>query len=127
MAAKGQSYAEKFSRWEVLITNAKPGVTEMPHMTEDLTKLEQTLGEVRTLESRQEDLRSQTREIAKQIREAAKEGEKVRGRLGSSLKGKFGPENVALVKYGFKPRAVTLRKKKPAPATSAEQGPAKQG
>ena len=82
---------------------------------------------MRTLESRQEDLRSQAREMAKQIATAAREGEKIRGRLGASLKGKYGSENEALVKYGFKPRPQTSRKKKPAPAASAEQGSAKQG
>ena len=127
MAAKGQSYAEKFSRWEVLITNAKPHVTDMPHITEDLATLEQKLTEVRALESRQEDLRSQSREMSKQVRVAAQEGEKIRGRLGSTLKGKYGPENETLLKYGFKPRQQAVRKKKPAPATSPEQGSAKQG
>ena len=54
MAAKGQSYAEKLDRWEILITNAKPGVVEMPHIGEDLAALKQKLTEARALESRQE-------------------------------------------------------------------------
>jgi len=133
MAAKGQSYAEKFSRWEILITNAKPGVVEMPHIGGDLTALEQKLVEARALESRQEDLRAQARDLGKQIRVAAREGEKARARLGASLRGKYGFESDTLVKYGFKPRSTTPRRrtaKKPtaeAQATPAEQGPAKQG
>jgi hypothetical protein len=111
MAARGQSYAEKFSRWEVLVTNGKPGVPDMPQTAADLTTLEQMLGEVRTLESRQEDLRSQARDLTKQIKLAAQEGEKVRSRLGMTLKGKLGADSEALVKYGFKPRQPARRKK----------------
>jgi hypothetical protein len=117
MAAKGQSYAEKFSRWEVLVTNGKPIVTDLPQMGADLTALEQMLEDVRSLESRQEDLRSQARDVTKQIKEAAQQGEKIRSRLGSTLKGKFGSDGEALVKYGFKPRQLSRRKKTPAPET----------
>jgi hypothetical protein len=126
MAAKGQSYAEKFSRWEVLVTNGKPSMTDMPQMTEDLTALEKMLGEVRTLESRQEDLRSQSRDLTKQIKVAAQEGEKIRSRLGSTLKGRFGSESEALVKYGFKPRQLA-RRKKTDPETQSPQSPGAPG
>lgn len=118
MAAKGQSYADKSNRWEVLVTNAKPEVGSMPHIAEDLTALEGRLDEVRTLGSRQDDLRSQARELGSRIREALKEGEKIRGRLGANLRGKFGFESEALVKYGFKPRPNVIRRRakaKPAP------------
>ncbi len=111
MAAKGQSYAEKFSRWEILITNAKPGLPEMPHIGEDLTALEQKLTEARSLESRQEDLRAQARDLGKQIRSAARDGEKARARLGANLRAKYGFESDTLVKYGFKPRPQTVRRR----------------
>jgi hypothetical protein len=122
VAAKGQSYAEKFSRWEVLVTNGKPDVADLPQMGADLTALEQKLGAVRSLESRQEDLRSQARDLTKQIKLAAQEGEKIRGRLGSTLKGKFGSDGEPLVKYGFKPRQA-VRRKKATPAIPPPQQP----
>lgn len=127
MAARGQSYAEKFSRWQVLITNGKPAVPDMPHVGEDLTALEAKLEEVRTLESRQEDLRSQAREIGKQIRGAARDGERIRGRLGATLKGKYGFDSETLVKYGFKPRPNVVRRRakppeEPAGATGKHSG-----
>lgn len=124
MVAKGQSYAEKHSRWQVLITNAKPNVQDMPHIEPDVTALEQKLGDVRALESKQEDLRSQVRDLVKQIQVATKEGEKIRGRLGSALKGKYGFESDALVKYGFKPRPLIKRgpsKAKKAKAAGQDQ------
>lgn len=126
MAAKGQSYAEKHSRWQVLITNAKPGVQDMPHIEPDVTALEQKLGDVRALESKQEDLRSQVRDLVKQIQVATREGEKIRACLGSTLKGKYGFESDALVKYGFKPRPQNLRRRgpsKPTPEPLVVQGP----
>ncbi len=120
MAAKGQSYADKSNRWEVLVTNAKPEVSEMPHIAGDVTALEERLTEVRTLGSRQDDLRSQVRELGARIREALKEGEKIRGRLGASLRGKLGFESEALVKYGFKPRPNVIRRRAKAKAAEAE-------
>jgi hypothetical protein len=109
MAAKGQSYAEKHSRWQVLITNAKPSVPDMPYIETDVTELEQKLEDVRALESKQEDLRSQVRELVKQVQTATRDGEKIRNRLGATLKGKYGFQSEALVKYGFKPRPQSVR------------------
>jgi hypothetical protein len=130
MAAKGQSYAEKHSRWQVLITNAKPSVQDMPHIEPDVTALEQKLGDVRALESKQEDLRSQVRDLVKQIQVATRDGEKIRGRLGSTLRGKYGFESDALVKYGFKPRPQGTRRgpskpktEPPPPASQPETKP----
>src|SRR4051794_17753213 len=125
MAAKGQSYAEKLSQWEVLITNGKPALPDMPHLTDDVTALDQKLGQVRNLQSRLEDLRSQARAIRQEIQVAARDGEKVRTRVGASLKGKYGFENEALVKYGFKPRPQLVRRRganKPTPEPPTVQG-----
>lgn len=116
MAAKGHSYAEKFSRWQLLITNGKTEVPDIPHVAEDLAALEQKLGDVLALESRQEDLRSQARNVGKQIRDSAREGEKIRARLGATLKGKYGFDSESLVKYGFRPRPQTLRRRAKQPA-----------
>ncbi|MFL6236153.1 MAG: hypothetical protein ACJ76N_23680 [Thermoanaerobaculia bacterium] len=124
MAAKGQSYAEKHSRWQVLITNAKPGVPDMPYIETDVTALEQKLGDVRALESKQEDLRSQVRDLVKQVQTATREGEKIRNRLGATLKGKYGFQSDTLVKYGFKPRPQNIRRgaNKPTPEPPTVQG-----
>ena len=117
MAAKGHSNAEKLSRWEVLITNAKPSVQDMPYIESDVTALSQKLDDVRSLESKQEDLRSQVRDLVKQIQTATKDGEKIRNRLGATMKGKYGFQSDALVKYGFKPRPQSIRRgaNKPTP------------
>lgn len=123
MAAKGQSKAEKFSRWEILLTNHKPEDEEALHAKADLTELGTKLTEVRGLESRQEDLRSQARELVSRIQVVAKEGEKIRGRLGAHLKGKYGFESEVLVKYGFRPRPTVIRRR--AKEKPAAEAPAK--
>jgi len=127
MAARGQSFAEKFSRWGVTVGNLKDQVEAMPHIASDLTQLEQMLTQARDLESRQEDLRGQVRELNSQLRNLTKEGEKVRGRLRASLQGKFGFTSEALVKFGFKPQRIPRRVKvveKPAPETPPPGGSA---
>ena len=123
MAAKGQSKAEKFSRWEILLTNKQSEEAEPPYVMADLAELANKLTEVRVLESRQEDLRSQARELVSRIKTMAREGEKIRGRIGANLRGKYGFESETLVKYGFKPRPTVIRRRpkaKPAPEVPAK-------
>jgi hypothetical protein len=118
MAAKGQSHAEKFSRWGVAVTNLKENLDEMPHVAPDLAEMERMLNEARGLESRLEDLRGQSRELTAQLRELAKSGEKLRSRLGANLHAKFGFTSETLVKYGFRPRRIPRRRpatEKPVP------------
>jgi hypothetical protein len=115
MAAKGQSYAEKFSRWELLVTNSKLDAQQRPHLAEDLASLESLLMQVRSIESRQEDLRSQARALNADLRKVAAQGEKLRSRLGASMQGLLGFDSDELLKFGFKPRKPPVRKRKPAP------------
>jgi hypothetical protein len=126
MAAKGKSYAEMWSRWEIAISNLKEHAGDMPHLTDDVTQLDQTLTQVRALANKQEDLRGQAREINAKLRDLTKAGEKVRSRLGANLAGKFGFTSETLVKFGFRPRRIPRRTKtveKPAPETPPPAGP----
>ena len=125
MAAKGQSSAEKFSRWSVTASNLREHLEEMPHVTADLAEMDGIIAEARTLESQQEALRGQAREVGAQLRELAKNGERLRSRLRSHLQAKFGPTSEALLKFGFRPRRTPRRApstevpKTPAPVTTA--------
>lgn len=128
MAATGKSYAEMWSRWEIAISNLKEHASDMPHVTDDVTQLDQTLTQVRDLASKQEDLRGQAREINAKLRDLTKAGEQVRSRLGANLVGKFGFTSETLVKFGFKPRRIPRRTKTvetpaPAPAPPPASGP----
>jgi len=124
MAAKGQSYAEKLSRWDLLVTNAKLESVQVPHLADDLAALENLLTQARGIQNRQEDLRSQAQSLNADLRKLAVEGEKLRGRLGASMQGKFGFTSETLVKFGFKPRRPP-RRRKTDPATAILKAQAK--
>jgi hypothetical protein len=119
MAAKGQSSAEKFSRWAVTASNLREHLEEMPHVAADLAEMEGKITEARALESQQEAIRGQAREVTAQLKELAKDGEKLRSRLRSHLQAKFGPTSESLVKFGFRPRQTPRR----APSTQAPKTP----
>ncbi|MEA2600293.1 MAG: hypothetical protein QOF89_1285 [Acidobacteriota bacterium] len=117
MAATGFSFAEKTSRWAVLVTNVKEILPDVPHLTDDVGSLERLVGEGRVLESRQDDLRSQFQENTKKIKALISQGETLRGRLTAGLQSKFGFRSETLLKFGVKPRRAPRRKaaEKPVP------------
>lgn len=120
MAAKGQSLAEKLSRWGVTASNLREHLEDMPHIAADLSEMDRMVSQARTLEGRQEELRGQAREIGGQLKELAKEGEKLRSRLRAHLQAKFGPTSESLLKFGFRPRRTPRRTRStetPAPGT----------
>jgi DNA anti-recombination protein RmuC len=122
MAAKGQSLAEKFSRWGVTASNVREHLEEMPHVASDLGEMERMVSEARALESQQEGIRGQAREISNRLQELAKEGEKLRSRLRSHLQAKFGPTSENLRKFGFSPRRTPRRTR--VTETPEPEGPA---
>lgn len=127
MAAKGHSFAEKFSRWGVALATLKERLEEMPHVAADLAEMERLLTEARTLEVRLEDTRGQAREINARFKEITREGERLRSRLRSHLQAKFGATSESLLKFGFRPARVPRRRpavvdepKAPAPPQKTE-------
>ncbi len=110
MAAKGQSSAEKISRWAVAASNMREHLEEMPHVATDLAEMDAVIAEARTLESQQEAVRGAAREVTAQLQELAKNGEKLRSRLRAHLQAKFGPTSESLLKFGFRPRRTPRRK-----------------
>ncbi|HEV2855047.1 MAG TPA: hypothetical protein VHC97_19800 [Thermoanaerobaculia bacterium] len=125
MAAKGQSFAEKLSRWSVTASNLREHLEEMPHVAPDLGEMDRVVSEARALENQQEALRGQAREVSAKLLELAKEGEKLRSRLRSHLQAKFGPTSENLLKFGFSPRRIPRRTRTPqTPETPVPEGPA---
>jgi hypothetical protein len=129
MALKGRSSAKRTTRWDVLVTNLKPDVPEIPHVADDLKTLEDLLAQARLLQTQQEEMRSQSRNSTDQLKKVLAEGDRLRARLGSTLKGKLGFSDAKLVKYGFTPLQRRRKSKTPTAATGtpAETGPASQG
>jgi len=60
MAAKGQSSAEKFSRWGITASNLREHLEEMPHVAADLAEMDRLIAEARALESQQEAIRGES-------------------------------------------------------------------
>lgn len=109
MAAKGQSLAEKLSRWGVAASNLKEHLEEMPHVAPDVEAMDKVISEARTLESQLEGIRGQAREVGAKLQELTRDGEKLRSRLRAHLQAKFGPTSESLVKFGFRPRRTPRR------------------
>ncbi len=111
MAARGQSLAERFARWQVLVSNLR-GTEGFTHIAEELGRLGELLDEARTLENRKDEMRSELRGINVRLRVLAREGDRLRSRMGSNLQGKFGTTSETLIRFGFEPRRIPRRRSK---------------
>ena len=101
MAIKGHSSGQRTGRWEVLLTNLRPSLPDMPHLQDDFKALDALLPQARTLQTQREDLRSQASALAQSHEKVLKEGDQIRARMASALKAKFGFTDATLGKYGI--------------------------
>ena len=102
---KGQSKAERVSRWQSLLNHEAELVAEMPHLAADLATLRELEKESRLLFARLSFLRGEMRKEVLRLREMTRSGDLLRTRLGAGVRGHLGFENPVLLKYGLKPRA----------------------
>jgi hypothetical protein len=115
MAATGQSFAERFARWDLLLNHLKQ--TEgLPHLASDQQQLEELLTEARSLEVKQEGARGESRKMNARLRAISIEGDTLRSRIGAKLQGEYGFRSEELIRFGFKPRQVPRRRAKTEPA-----------
>ena len=112
MAAPSKSSAERTTRWDVMVSNLKPSLPDMPFVADDLAELEEVLAQARALEALKENLRSQARQASADLKLLLRKGDKLRSRLGSNLKGRLGFSDPSLVKYGLQPRSTVIRRRK---------------
>jgi hypothetical protein len=127
---RANSFAAKLINWELIRTNIRPHLDEMPHVQPLLTELEGVITEARELDSIQEVARGQLRDLTRRRQEVEQRGEKLRSRLAAHLKGSFGFSSEQLIQFGINPRPRVVRRKKPGvPVTPPEiegGSPAKQ-
>jgi hypothetical protein len=126
---KAQSFAKKITEWELLNANIKPHLQEMPFLQEIVTELEGLITEAKGLDSQQEVARGQLQDLVHKRQEAEKQGESLRRRATSHLKGSFGFNSNELVKFGVRPRKTGARgpnKNKRKPAEQPPVNPAHQ-
>jgi hypothetical protein len=105
-------FSEKITNWDLLNTNMKPVLEEMPHLRPIQAELETLISQARALDSEQEIARSQFRELTRRRQEAEKQGESLRRRVASHLRGTFGFTSEQLIKFGVNPRPTRTRPRK---------------
>ncbi len=101
---KAQAFAKKITEWELLNTNIKPHLPDMPYLQDIVTALDALIVEAKGLDSQQEMARGQLQDLTHKRQEAEKQGETLRRRAASHLKGSFGFTSDELVRFGLRPR-----------------------
>jgi hypothetical protein len=119
---KAQTFAKKITEWELLNTNIKPHLQDMPYLQEIVTALDALIAEARSLDNQQEVARGQLQDMIHKRQEAEKQGETLRRRAASHLRGSFGFTSDELVQFGVRPRKTGPRKSKPATQPPANSG-----
>ncbi len=104
MASNDRSLSGRISRWRSLFTNVQELLPEVPHVEGDLQELRGIADEVSALRAERMIQETKLREITLKIRKLAKKGDSIRGRIGASLKGRYGFDAVLLIQCGFTPR-----------------------
>lgn len=117
---KAKAFAKKITEWELLSSNLKPHLAEMPFLQEIVDELDALIARARALDLEQELARGRLQDAVHQRQEVEKQGERLRGRAAAHLKGRFGFGSDDLVQFGLRPaRGVRgPRKAKPAEATT---------
>jgi hypothetical protein len=123
MIVRGNSAAARTTRWDVMVTNLKPSVPDMPQIADDVANLDTMTTQARALASHRADLRSQLNKTTADLKEVLTEGDKLQARLGATLKGKFGFTDTTLVKYGIRPVVKRHSKKKGSPTPTPTPTP----
>lgn len=118
---KAGTFAKKINEWDLLNTNIKPHLPEMPHLQGISTELDSVITQSRQLDTLQEISRGQLDDTVHQRQALEKQGESLRRRAGSLLKGSLGFSSDDLVKFGIRPRKTGPRgPRKPKPPVTPE-------
>jgi hypothetical protein len=103
-SSQGRSLAQRRSRWNLIIFSRKAIAEKLPHLVEDLNDLESVDKKIGTLSAKQVYYMAKVRETTKQLRTLSQKGDRLRGRIGASLRGRHGFDSAELIQYGFTPR-----------------------
>lgn len=104
MALNDRSLSGRITRWRVLFQNAQAFLPEVPHLEGDLQELRGIADEVSVLRAERLLQEAKLRETTLKIRKLSKKADSIRGRIGASLKGRFGFDSLLLLQFGFTPR-----------------------
>ena len=98
------TFAKKITEWELLNTNIKPHLPDLPHLQGVSADLDALIVQSKQLDSQQEIARGQLQDSVHQRQALEKKGETLRQRASSLLKGSLGFASDDLVKFGIRPR-----------------------
>ncbi|HSS51884.1 MAG TPA: hypothetical protein VLX28_23320 [Thermoanaerobaculia bacterium] len=101
---KAIQFAKRSNRWELLSTNLKPHLAEMPFLQDIITALDALVVQAKSLDTVQEVARTTFQDAVHKRQELEKQGEELRRRADSHLRGSFGFTSDDLVKFGIQPR-----------------------
>jgi hypothetical protein len=116
-SSQRRSRPERQRRWGLLISARQRILENLPHLDEDLSELESIQKNVQSLVAKQVFYLGKTREVTAKLRALGKRGDRLRGRIGASLRGRHGFDAMELIAYGFKPRRAKI-----SPAETASLG-----
>ncbi|HEX3554654.1 MAG TPA: hypothetical protein VIA62_15635 [Thermoanaerobaculia bacterium] len=101
---KAVVFAKRTNTWELLSANLKPHLAEMPYLQDIVKELDGLITQGKSLDLAQEVARGQFQDAVHQRQGLEKQGESLRRRVESHLKGSFGFTSDDLVKFGVRPR-----------------------
>ncbi|HEV7670851.1 MAG TPA: hypothetical protein VGS22_20205 [Thermoanaerobaculia bacterium] len=78
MAANGMTNAERISRWDTLVNNLEPKLTDFPHLSATLVELKTVLIEARDLTYKRDDLRAAAQNNNADLGDLVQRGDKIR-------------------------------------------------
>lgn len=123
MALKDRSLSARIGRWRLLFDNSQEILPEVPHIEGDLQELRGITDEVSALRAERLMQEAKIRKITAKIRMLSKKGDSLRGRIGASLKGRFGFDSFLLIQCGFTPRKKGIDREPQLSRTSPEGTP----
>jgi len=109
MVTTGKSLPQRISRWRLLIDNFREEVADEPRLAEELLELQRMLDQSTVLQAEIADLRSQSQAATARLRKLATQGDRLRSRIGATLRGRHGFTSQILLRFGFKPRPTSRR------------------
>ncbi len=100
-----KNFGNIVNNWALLNDNLKPRVEELGPQAQTLqVELDGVLGRARALENRQEQARAEFHQLTRDRQELEKEGEVLRRRLSSFVRGTYGFTSEQLIPFGIQPR-----------------------
>jgi hypothetical protein len=95
-----------------LYDNLGADLQELPHLARDHAAIGSLVARARELESLQDTIAGELRRINRERADLDREGRELRNRVVDSLRGTLGSDNVALAKYGIRPRPRVIRRRR---------------